>query len=367
MTRPTRPRPQARCSQRTARPKAVILDSGRARGPVPGGSGLAREEHHDDHDEHARDQGQRAGQEADHQRAQAFRAQRTAVVGPRRGRQREEGGSHGRPHYNECRRARSHEPPRITRAPAHPRRHLRRGQHAPAHELRHHRRASGHARARRQPGAGGGGGAAGAGAARSAPGARRRLHREHGHARALPPLPAGEPGDHRRGGDRRDRALAARLQPAGGPVEPRRSRGARRAPPGARGRARGRRHLELQRLGAVHPRGDRARRASRLHHRLLGGGRGEARPAHLPPGAARGRRRARRRRSTSAISTRWTSWARARPGSTASCSIRAASGRRATAAWRAGSTRRCGWRWRSRTPTPHPALFGERDYVGSVT
>ena len=38
-------------------------------------------------------------------------------------------------------------------------------------------------------------------------------------------------GDHRRRGDRRDRALAARLQPAGRPVEPRRSAGARRAPP----------------------------------------------------------------------------------------------------------------------------------------
>ncbi len=63
--------------------------------------------------------------------------------------------------------------------------------------------------------------------------------------------------------------------------------------------------------------------AARLHHRLLGGGRGEARPAHLPPGAARGRRRARRRRFTSETSTRWTSWGPARPGSTASCSTRA--------------------------------------------
>ena len=60
------------------------------------------------------------------------------------------------------------------------------------------------------------------------------------------------------------------------------------------------------------------------------------------------------RRSTWAISTRWTSWARGRPGSTASARP-AASGRRATAASRAGSRKRCAWRW----GRPDPALSPE--------
>ena len=235
---------------------------------------------------------------------------------------------------------------------ARPRRHLRRRQHADAHELRRHRRRSWpRAGAPRAPERACEDAELRARVRLDAHLRPARLHRERGHARALPPLPARGPRrSPTRRRSRRSR-VAPRLQPAGRPVDRRRSRG--RWPRSRRVRAPGcvagvisnsngsvRSILEATGLG----------RASRLRHRLLRGGRREARSAHLRARAARagvaaGRGGLRGRPLLGGRARRARGRARR-----ASCSTRAASGapRDCRARRRGARRRRCARCCRSR-------------------
>src|SRR4029450_11919143 len=173
------------------------------------------------------------------------------------------------------------------RRPRDSRRLLRCRQHAAPDELRRDRRRARAPWVACPPG----GGAAGRVARARSPGRRGalamgpgRFHREPLDRRALPRLPAGWARRHRPGDRRQDRGVASRVQSAGRRLEYRRSRrgaGARRR---AAGGAACPRHLELQRLRAVHSGIARAGRSSRLRGGFGRGGRGEARSKNLRAG-----------------------------------------------------------------------------------
>ena len=291
-------------------------------------------------------------------RATAGRSARAARRRRRRAGRSAGRGSHGRPHYNRRRDDRRDPPPRppVRAVIFDAGNTLLRMNYAIIAEYLAGR---GHA----VDEAGVRGGAAGARAPRPAPGARRSLHREHGDPQALPPLPARAPGitddDEIEAIARWRRAynppvgLWNRADPEAAAALGRVKRAGLVA--GVISNSNGSVRSILEETGLA--------RVSRLRPRLLRRGRGEARSAHLPAGAARGAGSPRRRRSTSATSTRWTCSGRARPGSTASCSTRAASGGRATAGSRAASTRPCAWcsARLTRSTRPHrPSPEGRR-------